>query len=569
MNPISSGRKPLGKLAARLEEVKNPWRPPSTLELSHNEAARLATDALLESGEKEYRRVLTVEKELNFLSAAEIRYITEHAAKSGDPENGSNGVGDFGEGDTASELTSGTYFPMMSDEEPPMLELGWPEVTNRHGPSETQIFFQRDKSQNVKDLVRSLISKAKKVIALVMDIFSDVDIFCDLLEASHKRKVPVYILLDEKNLSYFTDMCNALEIQHSHLNNMRIRSVCGDTYCTKSGKKFTGQVQEKFMIIDCEEVIAGSYSFTWLSAQVHSNMVLHFSGRIAESFDREFRCLYADSQIIEHFYNPDEEGLPHFSYMMPNIDLQDRGNRERERVSSENSSSQSSNSISSIKAAPGLTSQVYKVTQEKKDTGTNKSAEKRGVLNSGHQMPQGSNIGGLCHNDSLQNSEVVCSGVEWTKAGTFQTNLAGPTSKFQGLDLYDHKNVFQTATKAQPNPLMENKPPKVRSPTSPLFNKITDLFSSSAKDKDPHVLYKPLPYTAAFGGPDLSQNEPESSQSPPPPAPLPKERTGQDYRITRGDEKRMTLGHSKLDLVNYYNKMKSKQVYSRFELKNN
>lgn len=57
-----------------------------------------------------------------------------------------------------------------------------------------------------------------QVIALVMDIFSDVDIFCDLLEASHKRKVPVYILLDEKNLSYFTDMCNALEIQHSHLN---------------------------------------------------------------------------------------------------------------------------------------------------------------------------------------------------------------------------------------------------------------------------------------------------------------------------------------------------------------
>lgn len=57
-----------------------------------------------------------------------------------------------------------------------------------------------------------------QVIALVMDIFTDVDLFCDLLEASLKRKVPVYILLDEKNLSYFTDMCNTLEIQHSHLN---------------------------------------------------------------------------------------------------------------------------------------------------------------------------------------------------------------------------------------------------------------------------------------------------------------------------------------------------------------
>ncbi|KAG7326682.1 hypothetical protein KOW79_010083 [Hemibagrus wyckioides] len=572
LNPLSSGRKALGKLATRLEEVKNPWRPTSTLELSHNEAARLATDALLESGEKEYWRVLTDEKELNFLSAPEIRYIAEHAAKTENPENGSNGVGDFGEGDTVSELTSGTYFPMMSDEDPPMLELGWPEVPNRHGPSETQIFFQRDKSQNFKDLVRSLISKAKKVIALVMDVFTDVDLFCDLLEASLKRKVPVYILLDEKNLSYFTDMCNTLEIQHSHLNNMRIRSVCGDTYCTKSGKKFTGQVQEKFMIIDCEEVIAGSYSFTWLSAQVHSNMILHFSGRIAESFDREFRCLYADSQILERFYNPDDEGLPYYNYnMLPNMDFfQDRGSREREKVCSENSSSQSSNSVSSIKAAPGLTSQVYKVTQDKKETGTSKSADKWGVLNSGLQMPQGSNIGRSSHNDSLQNSvECSKSGVEWAKAGAFQTNLAGSTSKFQALDLYDQKNVFHTAAKAQPNPLMENKTPKVRSPTSPFFNKFTDLFSSSAKDKDPYLLHRPPPYSAAFGGPDLSQNEPESSQSPPPPAPLPKERIGQDGRITRGDEKRMTLGHSKLDLVNHYNKLKSKQVYSRFELKNN
>ena len=43
------------------------------------------------------------------------------------------------------------------------------------------------------------------------------------------------------------------------VQNMRIRSVCGDTYCTKSGKKFTGQVLEKYLIIDCEEVITGSY----------------------------------------------------------------------------------------------------------------------------------------------------------------------------------------------------------------------------------------------------------------------------------------------------------------------
>lgn len=297
-------------------------------------------------------------------------------------------------------------------------------------------------------------------------------------------------------------------------------------------------------------------------------MVLHFSGRIAESFDREFRCLYADSEIIERFHNPDEEGLPYYSYtMMPNMDFfQDRGSRERERVCSENSSSHSSNSVSSIKAAPGLTPAVYKVTQEKKDTGTIKSSEKWGVSNSILHMPQGSHIGRGSHNDTLQNSVVECStsGVEWAKAGAFQTSLTGPTSKFQALDLHEHKNDFQIAAKAQPNPVMENKTPKVRSPTNPFFNKFTDLFTSAAKDKEPYMLYRPPPYSTAFGGPDLSQNEPESCQSPPPPGPLPKE-----GKITRGDEKRMTLGHSKLDLVNHYNKLKSKQVYSRFELKNN
>lgn len=151
-----------GKLAARLEDVKTPWRHGSTLELSHNETARLATDALLEHGEKEYRKVLQEEREVNFLSAAEIRYITENVAKTGSADSGTNGL-DSEEGDTVSELTSGTYFPMMSDDEPPLLELGWPEMSNRFGPTEAKIYFQRDKSQNMKDLIRSLISQAKKV----------------------------------------------------------------------------------------------------------------------------------------------------------------------------------------------------------------------------------------------------------------------------------------------------------------------------------------------------------------------------------------------------------------------
>lgn len=64
----------------------------------------------------------------------------------------------------------------------------------------------------------SCVSLLLQVIALVMDIFTDVDLLCDLIEASNKRRVPVYILLDEKNLNYFTEMCSALDLQSSHLS---------------------------------------------------------------------------------------------------------------------------------------------------------------------------------------------------------------------------------------------------------------------------------------------------------------------------------------------------------------
>lgn len=44
-----------------------------------------------------------------------------------------------------------------------------------------------------------------QVIAVVMDKFTDVDIFADLLDAA-SRHVPVYILLDEQDAHYFVSM---------------------------------------------------------------------------------------------------------------------------------------------------------------------------------------------------------------------------------------------------------------------------------------------------------------------------------------------------------------------------
>uniref|UniRef100_UPI001A987038 LOW QUALITY PROTEIN: protein FAM83C n=1 Tax=Gasterosteus aculeatus aculeatus TaxID=481459 RepID=UPI001A987038 len=579
---------PLEKLASRLEEEKNPCRQLPSLELSHNERTRLATDPLLSSGSRSTGASGRV-RELNFLSPAELRYIAGQAPKpaaGGGPTGGGPGCSgerDFGDGDAVSDLTSGTYFPMMSDDEPPLLELGWPDSPARCGPSETQIYFQRDKSHNVKDIIRGLINRAKKVIALVMDVFTDVDLLCDLMEASNKRKVPVYILLDEKNLQHFTDMCSALDVRSAHMSNMKIRSTCGDTYCTKSGKKFTGQVLEKFMIIDCEEVMAGSYSFTWLSAQVHSNMVMHFSGRITDSFDREFRCLYADSQLIDCFYCPEDEGASYYqpyqaAMMSPGaaagLDLLsdryraggfDRVQRRETGAPLITPAAQSSSSVSSVKGcAPGTSSTVYKVTQGH-DSKPPPSPQRRGSGQTPTPQshvtpgPRGPANGGANHSAAMDRPPPPYG----HPPGAMRPNAGAPSSKFQGLGWYDHMFTSSNPKAPPPPPAHDGRPPRrQRSPSNLFLNRLSDLFLPPSSKETFRRSPSPLG-TPPWGGPDLSQPEPESQQSPPPPAGAALPDRADESRT----QKRMTLGHSKLDLVNQYNQLKSRQVYSRFELK--
>lgn len=56
-----------------------------------------------------------------------------------------------------------------------------------------------------------------QVIAVVMDMFTDVDIFKDLLDAGFKRKVGVYIILDETNVKHFLQMCERAQMHAGHL----------------------------------------------------------------------------------------------------------------------------------------------------------------------------------------------------------------------------------------------------------------------------------------------------------------------------------------------------------------
>ncbi|XP_048384739.2 protein FAM83A-like [Stegostoma tigrinum] len=304
--------KNVGKIKRRLEAVKNPWMSAPEFDLSHNESIRFATDALLDVGTEAYDNVLAEEGEVSFLSPSEIQYITSNPKEPLQPEEPQleGGQTKPGAPDVSSDLT-GTYFPLNSDSNGPMLEQGWPMADKRYylkGPSNIKVYFQTAKSQSIKNILRFYISQAIELIAIVMDIFTDVDIFCDILEAANKRDVAVYILLDQHSLQYFIEMCEKLQITTTHLTNIEIRHVSGDLYCSKSGKKFSGQVQEKFTIIDCLHVLAGSYSFTWLSGQVHRNFITHFSGHIVESFDEEFRRLFSQSKPVSEFSS--KQALP-------------------------------------------------------------------------------------------------------------------------------------------------------------------------------------------------------------------------------------------------------------------
>jgi len=109
------------------------------------------------------------ERELPFLSTLDMEYMNQQRSQSFlEPNARRDKEGDPADGDRSSlysELTSGTYFPLMSDVHPPELELGWPGMPLLTMSSQTQatIIFQRNKANSIKDLLRSLISRARTV----------------------------------------------------------------------------------------------------------------------------------------------------------------------------------------------------------------------------------------------------------------------------------------------------------------------------------------------------------------------------------------------------------------------
>ncbi|XP_008572400.1 PREDICTED: protein FAM83F-like [Galeopterus variegatus] len=143
-----------------------------------------------------------------------------------------------------------------------------------------------------------MIQQAQKVIAVVMDLFTDGDIFQDIVDAASRRRVPVYIILDEAGVKYFLEMCQGLELSDFRIRNIRVRSVTGVGFYMPMGK-IKGTLSSRFLMVDGDKVATGSYRFTWSSSYLDRNLLLLLTGQNVEPFDVEFRELYAISEEVD------------------------------------------------------------------------------------------------------------------------------------------------------------------------------------------------------------------------------------------------------------------------------
>ncbi|XP_067912609.1 protein FAM83G-like [Heterodontus francisci] len=221
----------------------------------------------------------------------------------GDGENESKGERDGKQANQEPEKKplSLHYWPNISDISRPCLDLGWPDPATYRGVTRANVYTQPpvEGSMHIKEMVRRMISHAQKVIAVVMDLFTDIDIFKDLLDASSKRKVPVYIIHDELNIKYFLKMCESSGMHMGMLKNLRVCSINGTEFNTRSGKTIVGRQLQKFLLIDGDRAACGSYSFTWTASRLDRNIITVLSGQAVETFDKEFRELLHFSKAVD------------------------------------------------------------------------------------------------------------------------------------------------------------------------------------------------------------------------------------------------------------------------------
>ncbi|KAK0143841.1 Protein FAM83F [Merluccius polli] len=281
--------------------------PESRPEFYYSEAQRAALEELLLHGDGAFKTRLKEDQAQDFLSAREIKSILGDFKKHhqddddrGRPAGGSQRPRGADAGSGGDSGVHSTYWPQMSDTDVPPLDIGWPGGGFFRGVTRVAVHTHppKDDGPHIKEVVRRLIQEASKVVAIVMDLLTDLHILRDLMEAAAQRSVPVYILLDAHGVPHFLDMCCRLQLGAQHLQNIRSRTLQGAGLALSSGM-LPGTLSNKYMLVDGDKVVFGSYSYAWRSARIDRNMITVMTGQVVEAFDRDFRELYAVSDKLD------------------------------------------------------------------------------------------------------------------------------------------------------------------------------------------------------------------------------------------------------------------------------
>ncbi|XP_072513494.1 uncharacterized protein fam83gb [Salminus brasiliensis] len=275
------------------------WRlNESKPEFFYSEEQRLALEALVARGRDAFHAYVS-ERELRpFLSEPELERLCGSVE---DYRPGSEHVrADGGAGEPEEGAVSLQYWPDRSDASIPDLDLGWPDCNAYRGVTRVNVYTQppMDGHTHIKEVVRKTIAQAQKLIAVVMDVFTDVDIFKDLLDAGFRRKVAVYIIIEQSSVQHFLNMCERASMHRGHLKYLRVRCSSGCEFHTRSAKKMQGSLNQRFMFVDGDRAVSGSYSFTWTASRLDRNLITVLTGQAVETFDKLFRELYLTSRGV-------------------------------------------------------------------------------------------------------------------------------------------------------------------------------------------------------------------------------------------------------------------------------
>ncbi|XP_062295478.1 protein FAM83F [Scomber scombrus] len=284
------------------DEHVNEKIPESRPEFYYSEEQRAALEQLLRNGDGAFKMRLQEDNTKDFLSAREIKVMRKSLQEydmDSDTET-LNNERSKGSSNADSGVHS-TYWPQKSDTEAPPLDIGWPGKSGVYkGVTRVAVYTQppKEPGPHIKEVVRRLIQESYKVVAIVMDLLTDLQILQDLLDASARRGVAVYAVLEAKGVPHFLDMCGRLQINAVHLRNLRVRTVKGAGLALSFGK-LPGSLCSKYMLVDGEKVMFGSYSFTWSSSRMDRNVITVMSGHTVDIFDTDFRELYAVSEQVD------------------------------------------------------------------------------------------------------------------------------------------------------------------------------------------------------------------------------------------------------------------------------